>query len=235
MIRDKNVRWNRKFVLYRPDFQNYKNVAASDVFVPADGLAADILTEVTGMDVFAPLVTAAGALDTGSSQVVGPVEIPYDLDPTKTVGVGVVWTHDGTGSTNLATTTWAVTYNAVNFGANIYNSAGGSGATFKIAEPTTALDTTITAQTNFTFANSLELCVSPRGVIAANKLLSTTGIWSFRARLSAATASFDTKVWYLGLLVDYSVRKTKGPGMTTDSGVPQNWLDTSPSPATGGA
>src|SRR5437879_11798943 len=88
-IRDRNIAYNRKFRLYRPDFQNYKNVAASDVFVPADGLAADVLTEITGTDQFAPLVTVAGALDTGSSQVVGPVEIPYDLDPSKTVGVEI--------------------------------------------------------------------------------------------------------------------------------------------------
>jgi hypothetical protein len=229
MIRDREVQWNRKFRFYRADFQNYKNTAATDVFVPSDGLAADVLTEIVATDMFAPLMTVAGALDTGSSQIVGPVEIPYDLDIGKNIGVGVVWAHDNTGA--ASTITFAVTYSFVNFGANIYNSAGGAAASGKLSEPTTALDTVITAQTNFTVANSGEICVSPRGIINANKLVSSSGIWGFRMLVSAGTLS-TTKLYFLGILIDYNVHKTVGTGSAAPTGVLQNWLDLSPAPAT---
>jgi hypothetical protein len=219
---DRGIAWRRKFMFFpASQVQNMKNVAASDVFVQADGLAADVLTEITGTDYFAQLCTASGVLDTGSSFVVGPLAIPYDLDPAKNVGVGVVYTHDLTGT--LTSATWAVTYSFINFGANVYNSAGAAVAAQAVTEPTTALDTVIAAQTNMT-TNSLEILVSPRGIINASKLASTSGLWGFRARLSAASAVTD-KIWALGILIDYDVRKTLGPGRLASTGVLQNYLD----------
>ena len=223
-VRDKNIGWNRKFLFIGPDFQNFKNVAASDIFVPADGLAADVLTEIGTTDLFAPLVTAAGALDTGSSFVVGPRAIPYDMDTNREIGVGVVYTHDQTGT--LTSATWAVTYSTILFGltnVGVYNSFGAAVAGAAVTEPTTALDTVIAAQTNMT-ANALEMLVSPRGSIKPNTLKVNSGLWAFRARLSAASAVTD-KIFFLGLLIEYVPRKTKGIGVASDPQIPQNYLD----------
>jgi hypothetical protein len=76
-----------------------------------------------------------------------------------------------------------------------------------------------------------EICVSPRGIIAANTFNSGTGLWSFRTLLSAGTIG-STKIFFLGLLIDYAVHKTRGSGVytTNDRGVLANYLDTSFNP-----
>lgn len=236
-ITDRNIAWNRKFVFYPSVLASSLKTAGTGAFPTlADGLANDISTEIGTTDLFATLASASGALDTGSSIIYGPTLIPYDLDYTKNIGVGVVWAHDnGAGLTSV---TWTVTYSAAVFGANVYNSAGGSTTGNNggmLAEPTTALDTTITAQTTatFTVANNGEVCVSPRGIIKGNALINTNGIWAFRT-LQSARVGATTKTFYLGLLIDYAVHKTRGPGFTAtlDRGPLQNYLDQSFNPST---
>ena len=236
-IADRNIAWNRAFLFYPLRLHDLANVAASDLFYSHDSGATttDVMTEIGTTDLFATLASASGALDTGSSFLLPTQLLPSDLDYTKNIGVGVVWAHDN--SAGLTSITWSVTYSAAVFGANVYNSAGGSTTGNNggmLIEPTTALDTTITAQTTatFTVANNAEICVSPRGIIKANTLTNQTGIWSFRSLVSARVGA-TTKVFFLGLLLDYAPHRTRGAyAQTLDRGPLQNYLDQSFNPAT---
>lgn len=239
-IVDRNIAWNRKFVFIPYTAHSLATTGTSgsqNVYSKDSGAAgADVLSEVGTTDLWALLSSASGALDTGSSFITPPLLMPYDLDYAKNIGVGVVWAHDTTGA-GLTSITWTVTYSAAIFGANIYNSAGGATTGNNggmLTEPTTALDTTIAAQTTGTFAvaNVGEVCVSPRGIINANKFVNTNGIWAFRTRESARVGG-TTNVYFLGLLFDYAVHKTRGAtAATLDRGPLQNYLDQSFNPAT---
>ena len=236
-ITDRNLAWTRKLCCIPYTAHTFKTTGTSGAQAPysldSGAAGADVLTEINSTDLYALLSSASGALDTGSSFITPPLLIPYDLDYNQNIGVGVVWAHDTTGA-GLTSITWVVTYSAAIFGSKIYNSAGGSTTGNNggmITEPTTALDTTIAAQTNATVANAGEVCVSPRGIINANKLINTNGIWAFRTRESARVGG-TTQVFFLGLLLDYSVHKTRGAGVARDLGPLQNYLDQSYNPST---
>jgi hypothetical protein len=237
-VRDKGIGWRRKFLFYPiADLMQYKDLS-TDSLVPQDGLSEQVPTEIGTTDIFAPLVVTAGVLDTGASFIIGPKVIPSDVDPTKNIGVGVVWTHDATGGATAIT--WVVTYNVANHGvgvagAGLYASSGGSGATFAFAEPITALDTGIVGQTtttqgSFTVANTGEICITPRGMIKANTLTNVAFLWTFRVRLSVFTGG-STKILPIGLLLDYDMKKTYGSGKLTTTNVPVNYLDFGQAPS----
>jgi len=231
-IRDRNIGWVRKMRYYPATFANgivgatAATYAANGPFATLDGGATKAsFSQVTGTFITGLQTVTAGAVGTGDGLSMA-VDIPHDLDPTKNIGVSVVWTKDTTGTTHVTSATWGLVYALYNFGTNIFNASGGT-----LVAAATALNTAIAAQT-VGAADSLIVYVSPRGILNANTLVNTNGFWGLRPFLSAATASFNDKVWLLGVLVDYDLKKTFGPPRTQATQLLIKWLDQSPAPVT---
>lgn len=129
--------------------------------------------------------------------------IPFDLDPSKEIGLRCWWSH-GAAAVTTRTITFRVQYGKV-------------GANATIPAVTTALNTLITAQAPVGVVATLQR--GNRGIINADQVVSTDFFWGFEVVMSAFDAAFTEAKYLLGLEIDYMPRKTYGPGRLLNSAV----------------
>lgn len=178
MIHDKNIQWIRKR-LYIP---------ATSFCGGALGAGDPAVTELSTIGLAGNLMVDAG------DDVRHIWMLPYDLDVTSSIGFRVWWTC-AAAAVEDRDIDWKVLYTALTPGATA------------LITPATALDTVIPlAQVPTGTALTIER--TTRGQIDADTLASTVTALALLVEMDAFDASLTEAKTFLGLEIDYAIRKT---------------------------
>ncbi len=169
------------------------------------------VVQVVGLNLAALLLVNAndGVLYTGM--------VPYDIDPSKELGVRPIWISNA-AAVGARSITFAATYGFGTITPATTSNAPSAGSA--LADPATVLDTTITVDTPV--GTNLAFQRGPRGVVNATTLLllgPNIFWWSWKILMTAFNAAFVENKYLLGIEIDYNLRKTFGPGRLTSSKV----------------
>ena len=187
MIYDKNIQWKRKRI-YLP---------ATSFCGGATGAGAPALTAIGALGIVGHLLVDAG------DDVRHFWAMPYDVDVTKSIGFRVWW-HSEAAAVGDRDIDLKVLYLPITPGVTA------------LITPATALDTVIPlAQVPTGTANVIER--TSRGEIAADTIANTVSAMALLVEMDAFDAAFTEVKTFLGLEIDYAVRRTHlqlGPAMT---------------------
>ena len=197
-IRDRNIDRLREF-LYIPE------TAFSGIIGLTTGTDASVHTGVAVRQEVNTTGDAGLLMDTAADLVIGRVHMPF-FDPNFDIGVRVHWSTESL--TAADTITWLVTYDR-----NAENDT--------IIVPATALDTVIAQDTATGTAGQDQF--TARGKINAKKFAPTIWssddgvtpvlqMWRWMVELDAFAAGLTEDKFFLGLLLDFVPRYTKGGG-----------------------
>jgi hypothetical protein len=193
MIRDRNIEWTRTVARIPASDFGLGQAAAGPTTAAAalQGLddGAPLAGEVSSFGYYGINIAAAGDSFTTLN-----IDLPPDIDPTKEIGVRVLWVNDGAVATTDAIT-WLVTYDQVDVGE-------------ALAAPSTALNTVIASQSPAA-TTTLILKRSSRGIINADTFDETfrQGALAINVEADVLTGFSADEVVFLGLEIDYIPRR----------------------------
>ena len=194
MIRDRNIEWKRKRVFLHPLQGGGWNAGSG---------AATIVGLHTGDPVFAELSTfgfGAVRFEAEGDEWVQLWQLPKDVDVDKPIYFRVVWSSESTTAADKAT--FILTYKAVADGETL-------------AAANTALDTPI-PQDTWGATSAFTVARTDWGKINGGTL-SEGDLLVLETEIDSTDVTIGSEyIYFLGLEVEYTPKKTFGPGMTTE-------------------
>ena len=204
-LQDRNMDWMRKRLWIPPWYMGgLGSDGTNGVTLVADLESNDqVWLELSSFGYGAVKFTADNKL------ISGFIPCPYDLDPKFPVGFAIHWTAVSTGST--CEVTWLLLQNAVNRG-------------IVLAKATAALDTILvsdptTTDKDVASATDLLYQVTERGVrndIGLTRAQIEEGAM-ITLNLEQASATAETNIYYIGMMMDYVPQLCQGIGKEADA------------------